>query len=322
MASRFGVKQLTEETGRLLSKVLPHDDSVHTPVSMYNYAVETGDMVLQENCLQYLAWNFERLAGSPAWGNLSVKLLGSILRRSDLVVGDEFSLLLTVERWITKKNSSISLEDQITLLSHIRFPMIPVEELNQLKSRSVLYSTFKQMYQEKMLMAFQFNSLLFSNLEFNKPDDFQPIYYLPRIYKQTPWSFSVSSIASLTVSWCGTPRRTSGQTFSTPIHNSLMSADKINWKVYAFTKLDHCLKLGVTCTSLPMARLFPQSSITQRNLSFRNHLLLVCRSTYVSQVQEFKDNIVYIASNDTQLAYPCPNNKYTYYFVVSPVYVV
>ncbi|CAB1458975.1 unnamed protein product [Pleuronectes platessa] len=67
MASRFGMKELMEAMGRLFSKVLPEDPLFHTQVSIYKYAQETEDLVLQENCVQYLAWNYENLTRSPAW---------------------------------------------------------------------------------------------------------------------------------------------------------------------------------------------------------------------------------------------------------------
>ncbi|KAG7242850.1 hypothetical protein INR49_018105 [Caranx melampygus] len=342
MASKFGVKQLMEETGRLFSKVLPEDTSFQTQVSICKYAEETEDMVLKENCLQFLAWNFEKLTQSPAWGDLTVKLIGSLLRRSDLVVPDEYFLFQTVESWITKQSDSISSENQIDLLNRIRFPMIPAEKLYDLESNSSLYSTFKQMFQEKMLKAYQFNVLLFSRLssKFNTDDD-----YLSRIYTAKPWSISFSettltsrgrstnqfqrrrgggygSSSSLyypSSPWQG---QTSSKSFSTPIHNSLMfTENKIQWEANVFKQQYDCSNRGVSCQSLPMARLVPQSRISQSNILFRNRLLLLCQGSYICHVQDFKVNVAYIAANDTQLAYPCPDDQYTYQFVVRPEYV-
>uniref|UniRef100_A0A3B4UDF6 Galectin 3 binding protein, tandem duplicate 2 n=1 Tax=Seriola dumerili TaxID=41447 RepID=A0A3B4UDF6_SERDU len=303
MASKFGVKQLMEDTGRLLSKVLPEDASFFTQVSIYKYAEETGDMVLQENCIQYLAWNFESLTKSPVWADLSVEIIGALLTRSDLVVPDEYFLLQTVESWITKKSDSISLETQVYLLNRIRFPMIPVEKLYEFESNSTVYSTNKKMYQENMLKAYQFNVLLFSNLlsnpKFNRDND-----YLPRIYTAKPWS------------------TTTTKSFHTPVHNSLIfKHNKINWEANVFRSNHECSNRGVRCISLPMARLVPQSHLSQSNVLFRNRLLLLCQGRYICQVQDFKDNLAHIASNNTLLTYPCPDDQYDYHFVVRPEYV-
>lgn len=339
MASKFGVKQLMEETGRLFSKVLPEDTSFQTQVSICKYAEETEDMVLLENCLQFLAWNFEKLTKSPAWGELTVKLLGALLSRSDLVVPDEYFLFQSVESWITSKSDSISSENQSDLLNRIRFPMIPAEKLYDLESNSSLYSTFKQMFQEKMLKAYQFNVLLFSRLssKLNSDDD-----YLSRIYTATPWSISLSEettsqsrstnqfqrrrgggYGSSSYQYYPLPQRqTTGKSFSTPIHNSLMfTANKIQWEANVFKQQHECSNRGLSCMSLPMARLVPQSHISQSNIIFRNRLLVSCQGSYICQVQDFKVNLAYVAANDTQLAYPCPDEQYTYQFVVRPEYV-
>lgn len=330
MASKFGVKELMEDTGRLFSKILPEDTSFHTQLSLYEYAKETGDMVLQENCIQYLAWNFQNLTMSPVWTRLSIELLGALLARSDLVVPDEYFLLETVESWITEKGNSTSFETQVKLLSLVRFPMIPAEKLYELESISSLYSSHKNMYQENMLKALQFNVLLFSNLtsnpKFNRGDD----DYQPRIYTAEPWRTAIGS--SKTTSYDDRDRynygynhhygQTTTKSFRTPIHNSLIFKDnKIHWEANVFKSQSDCWNHGLSCESFPVARLVPQNQLTQQsNILFRNRLLLMCQDKYICQVQDFKLNMAYIAVNKTQ-AYPCADDQYTYHFVVRPEYV-
>lgn len=344
MASKFGVKQLMEDTGRLFSKILPEDPLFHTQVSLYKYAKEMGDFVLQENCLQYLAWNYQNLSTSPAWSRLSVELLGALLVRSDLVVPDEYFLLQTVESWITENGKSTSLETQVDLLNRIRFPMIAAEKLYDLESNSSLYSTHKNMYRVNMLKAFQFNVLLFSNLQSNPKFSREDDDYQPRIYTAQPWSTAVGS-SSKTIS---NPVRThypaynhgrhygydhryvyptvstySQTTFSTPVHSSLIFKDtKISWEANVYKSQRECSNRGLRCESFPVARLASQSSNQQSNILFRNRLLLMCQGKYICQVQDFKVNLAYIAVNGTQVvAYPCPDNQYTYRFVVRPEFV-
>ncbi|TKS91997.1 Lectin galactoside-binding soluble 3-binding protein [Collichthys lucidus] len=221
MASKFGVKQLMEDVGRLFTKVIPEDNSFHTQVSLYKYAEETGDLVLQENCY--------------------------------VIVPDEYFLLQVVESWITEKGKSVSLETQVDLLSRIRFPMIPAEKLYELESKSSLYSTHINMYRENMLKAYQFNVLLFSNLSnpFNKNDD----DYQPRIYTMKPWSTTIDrskKTSSFPVQhhyynsgfsdynrgvYYGNPGVSNpGVSFSTPVHSSLIfKNNKITWEAIVFT---------------------------------------------------------------------------------------
>ncbi|XP_026181107.1 galectin-3-binding protein A [Mastacembelus armatus] len=321
MASKFGVKKLMEDAGTLFSKFLPEDTSFYSQLSLYKYAEETGDLVLQENCIQYLAWNYQNLTRSPAWTQLPVELFGALLARSDLVVPDEYFLLQSTESWITEKGHSISSELQADLLSHIRFPMIPAEKLFALESSS-LYSTHKNMYRENIMRAFQFNVLLFTNLSSNPKfqkddDDFQP-----RIYTAEPWSiaFSTMSTSSQYYPSYYSGRQVSPKYFHTPVHNSLIFRDsKIQWEAQVFRNRYDCSNRGIRCESLPMARLTPQNQLSQqKNVHFHNRLLLMCQGNYISQVQDFKANLANIAVNGTD--YPCPDNLYTYHFVVRPVY--
>ncbi|XP_034395704.1 galectin-3-binding protein A-like [Cyclopterus lumpus] len=318
MAYTFGVKQLMEDTGRLFSEILPEDASFHTPVSLYEYAVETQDWVLQENCIQYMAWNYQNLSSSPAWTQLSVELLRSLLLRSDLVVPDEYFLLQTVESWITEKGNSTSLETQAELLSLIRFPMIPAEALNDLESNSSLYSSHVNMYRDNLLKAFQFNVLLFGNLISNPKFNREDGDYRPRIYTAKPWSKALSRQTQYLYRNHYDSMTTS---LNTPVHNSLIFKDnQILWEANVFENKQQCSNRGVRCESFPSARLVPQNGLSRwRNVLYRNRLLLMCQDKYVFQVQDFKDNM---ATNGTQvLAYPCPDDQYTYRFVVRPYYV-
>ncbi|XP_070703977.1 galectin-3-binding protein A-like [Pempheris klunzingeri] len=342
MASKFGVKQLMEETGRLFTKILPEDTSFHTQVSLYEYAEETEDFILQENCIQYLAWNYEILTTSPTWTRLSAKLLGALLIRSDLVVPDEYFLLQTVENWIMEKGNS-SLETQADLLGRIRFPMIPAEKLHDLESSSSLYSTHKNIFWENMLKAFQFNVLLFSNIKsspkFIREDD----DYKSRIYTAEPWSTvyvpsknpQSNPVQPRYISYNNRRRyayyptvspysQTMIKSFSTPIHNSLIFKDnKIPWEASILTNKRECSNQGLRCESFPAARLSPQYHYTQQsNVLFHNRFLLMCQDRFICQVQDFKANLAYITANGTHAAaYPCPDDQYTYRFVVRPEYV-
>ncbi|KAF6732513.1 Galectin-3-binding protein B [Oryzias melastigma] len=188
MASSFGIKQLMEDVGRLFTQVLPDDSTFYTQVSIYQYAVETNDKLLEENLLQYLAWNYQNLTSSPAWDNLPVKLLQALLTRSDLVVPDEYFVLETLESWIMQRALLNNSDTVVGLLSRIRFPMIPAEKLLELESRSPLYKIYENVYREFALKAFQFNVLLFSDLLTNPNIKNESGNYSPRIYTVLPWS--------------------------------------------------------------------------------------------------------------------------------------
>lgn len=339
LASQFGAKQLMEDTGRLFSKILPDDTSFHTQCSLYEYARETGDLLLQEYCIQYLAWNYQNLSRSPAWTKVPVDLFRALLARADLVVPDEYFLLQTVESWIMEKGNSTSLETQVDLLSHIRFPMIPAEKLYELESNSSLYSVHKNMYRGKMLKAFQFNVLLFGQLQSGSDFKKEDPDYQSRIYTAEPWSTMVDLLkrapepvpsyptyrSNYRRSYYAYPTPSSAVTtsFSTPVHNSLIfKKDKIWWEANVLKKEQDCRNRGLRCDSLPVARLVSQNQHSQSKVIFRNRLLLMCQGKYVCQVQDFKDGMSPISVNGTHhFAYPCPDDQYIYRFVVRPEYI-
>uniref|UniRef100_A0A3P8VNK2 Galectin 3 binding protein n=1 Tax=Cynoglossus semilaevis TaxID=244447 RepID=A0A3P8VNK2_CYNSE len=279
-------------------------------VSIYNYAVETEDLVLQENCLQYLSWNFQNLTNSPAWPDISVKLLRAILVRSDLVVPNEYFVLQSVENWITDKDEAISLEDQALILNCLRFPMIPVEKLYVLETNSSLYNNHSKLYSEKILKAFQFNVLLFSDLLTNPKFDREERDYHPRLYVDYPWSVTISPSYS-------------SRSLSTPSHNSLIFRSKtINWEANIYRSHYDCSNRRLQCKSLPMARLASHSHYHGNNIVYQNQLLLSCQGKYICHIQDFKSDLAYVTKNATHgLTYPCPDSQYTYQFVVRPVYV-
>lgn len=340
LASDIGAKHLMEDVGRLFSKFLP-DASFNTPLSLYQYAVETEDLILQENCVQYLAWNYQNLTSSSTWFDLPVELLQALLTRSDLIAPDEYFLLQTVERWITEKSNSISLETQVGLLRLIRFPMISAEKLYSLESSSLLYETHKSTYLDRVLKAFQFNVLLFSNLTANPNFNQSSDDYKPRIYTSETWSivlkpFKRSPLYNSRYGYNSYgdypyPVPTPNPSYyfdngwlKTPVHNSLLfKKDMVNWAARVFTSQNECSNNGLKCTSVPAAKLYPHNRYTsESNILFRNRLLLLCQNKYICQIQDFKGNLAYVATNDTQVpAYPCPDDKYTYIFVVRPEYV-
>ncbi|XP_054615197.1 galectin-3-binding protein A-like [Dunckerocampus dactyliophorus] len=350
MASKFGMKHLMVDVGRMFTRVLSEDASFRTQVSLLQYATETGDLVLQENCLQYLAWNFQKLTQSPAWLSLSKEDLGRLLSRSDLVVPDEYFLLRSVESWVQEKGNRSTLEAQVELLNGIRFPMIPAEKLYQLEVNSSLYDVHKSAYREKMLKALQFNVLLFvtraAHPELSQDDDYQP-----RIYTAEPWSTVINSTRKSSPQQrrlesshrrshhgryahhgyysyyphpTNSPRQHAlSKMFSTPFHKSLLfKADTVDWEARLFTSQSECSDEGHSCDSVPAAVLSRQSLLTRKNVVFGNRLVLVCQGKYVCHVQEFKNNMAYVATNGSRvLAYPCRDEKYLYRFVVRPEFV-
>ncbi|XP_077086834.1 galectin-3-binding protein A-like [Siphateles boraxobius] len=320
----FGVKTLMEDVGRVFTSLIPEDNTFQTQVSMYEYGVRTGDLVLQENVLQYLSWNCEFLISSPLWSTISFHMMDALLQRSDLVVKDESLLLEALERWIQDKGE-ISSEQQASLLNHIRFFSIPVDKLYEMQfSSSVLYKNHEKLYLTGLLRGFQFNVLPFSKIR-NEMDDMSNDY-LPRIYTADDWSVFINDTTTYNPYYhynYGQNNRI--QTFSTRVHPSAIYKEQtVQWQAQVFLSVHECSNYGVSCDSFPVARCLEygnQNSYAD-TIRFSNRLILTCKNqNNVFHVQDFKNDMAVIPNNISMgLPNPCPDD-YSFRFVVRPEYI-
>ncbi|XP_048008837.1 galectin-3-binding protein A-like [Megalobrama amblycephala] len=325
LAFIFGVNKLMEDVGRIFTSLIPEDNTFRTQVLMYEYGVRTGDLVLQENVLQYLSWNCEFLISSPVWSTISFHMMDALLQRSDLVVKDEALLLEALERWIQNKGDEISSEQQASLLNHIRFLLIPVDKLYEMQfSSSVLYQNHEKLYLNGLLSGFQFNVLSFSKIR-NKMDNMSNDY-LPRIYTADGFSVFINDMTTIYQYYqynYGQNNRI--QTFSTPAHPSALYKDQmVQWQAQAFLTVQECSYYGLSCDSFPVARLLAygnQNSYTN-TIRFSNRLILSCKNqNNVFHVQDFKNDMAVIPTNSNMgLPNPCPDD-YSLRFVVRPEYI-
>ncbi|XP_007242014.3 galectin-3-binding protein A [Astyanax mexicanus] len=321
----FGMEHLLEEVGKVFTLLLPQDKTFRTQVSLYEYGIRTEDLLLQENVLQYLSWNFESFVSSPAWKTITVHMMEALLSRSDLVVEDEAFLLETLENWLEQRTDVTSPKRLISLLNQIRFCMIPVEKLYDFQFTSSLYQSNEEYFSSAILRAFQFNSLPFSKIRkhFNDSDS-----YLPRIYTSSNWSLVLNSTSTRNNmynqyrhNYYSNPERQGS--FSTPAHNSVLYNQKIlQWQAQVLLYSWECSNQGFTCESLPMARLITYDRSYQSTIRFSNKLILTCKTeNTVFHVQDFKNDKAAIPSNGTMsLPNPCPDN-YFYTFVVRPEFI-
>uniref|UniRef100_A0A672KLW8 SRCR domain-containing protein n=1 Tax=Sinocyclocheilus grahami TaxID=75366 RepID=A0A672KLW8_SINGR len=301
LAFTFGVKKLMEDVGRVFTLLIPEDNTFHTQVSMFEYGVRTGDLVLQENVLQYLSWNCEFLISSPVWSTISFHMMDALLRRSDLVVKDETFLLEALERWIQNKGDEISSDQQASLLNLIRFLLIPVDKLYGMQfSSSVLHRNHEKLYLTGLLRGFQFNALPFSKIR-NQIDNISS-EYLPRIYTGDEI-----------------------QTFSTPAHPSALYREQnVQWQAQVFLNNQECSNYGISCTSFPVARLYGygNQNMYASTIRYNNRLILTCKNeNNIFHVQDFKNDMAVIPNNSSMgLPNPCPDD-YSFRFVVRPEYI-
>lgn len=316
LSSKFRVEQLMRDSSLLFKQILPDDGSFDTPLSVHEYAVETNDLVLQDICAQYLAWNFQNFSQAPAWTHISVDLLTSLLVRSDLVVPEEMFVLRAVENWILN-NVNITSNTLARVFSLVRFPMIPAEQLTKghMLLNSSLYSRYAAILDENMLKALQFNVQLFASLKSRQKTLVDDVCYQPRIYTAPRWSVVFPTLDRT--------HYNQGKYIQAPYHSSLIFQNtQMGWEANIFSNQYQCSNRGTRCQSLPMARLVNYNSNSQPGVVFHNRLLLQCDGRFISHVHDFKNNVVALGNNSTEsLTYPCRSSEYKYIFVVRPEFI-
>ncbi|MFT7797999.1 galectin-3-binding protein B-like [Arapaima gigas] len=332
LATNFSLKWLQKEAGLLFSWLLPGDPTFQTPIAFYEYAIHTGDKVLEETCLRYLAWNCKALIESPAWSSLSSKVVSALVSRSDVIVPDEAFLLQGVEKWVLAQRAASGvavLEEEETLLGLIRFTMIPPEKLYDIQFNSSLYASQEELYRAGLIQGYQFNTVSF--LKMKNHSDVNSDSYLPRIYTASPWSLEVNFTTTSRQTYYnrynsynsyGGMSYNMAKYLETPIHNSaLFKSRNLGWAINIYQSHQECQNNGFVCDSVPAARLYPQSR-QENNIRYSNRLVHVCDDEYVFHVQDFKNNLAMVPTNSTtDQMYPCHTKNYLYRFVVRPEYI-
>uniref|UniRef100_W5N4R6 Galectin 3 binding protein n=1 Tax=Lepisosteus oculatus TaxID=7918 RepID=W5N4R6_LEPOC len=343
LASDYQVSTLQQYAGQLFSWLLPEDSTFKNQLSLYEYAIRSRDPMLQETCLQYLAWNCKALIGSPTWTKLGRETVQALLSRSDLVVPDEAFLLEAVESWVKANHAgdgAPSLESESALLQQIRFPMIPPEKLFDLQFTSSVFKSHSQVYQSGMLQGFQFHSVSFPKLMQHQEQMRED--YIPRIYTADPWSFTYNMSTAQDAYRYNSYHRKYGsyrhygsgydmgssgrwsQSFQTPAHTSaFLKSSPISWSVGVYTSVQGCQNSGYRCDSAPAVSLSGNTGQRYGNYSvlYENQVLWVCSGGYVVHVQEFKNNLAVLPSNGTDgLTYPCLSDYESFRFIVRPRY--
>ncbi|EHB04593.1 BTB/POZ domain-containing protein 17, partial [Heterocephalus glaber] len=182
LASKYGVAPLQHGLADYMRAHLA-GGGAGPAVGWYHYAVSTGDEVLRESCLQFLAWNLFAVAGSSEWGAVSPELLGQLLQRSDLVLQDELELFHALEAWLGRARPSPAVAERA--LRAIRYPMIPPAQLFQLQARSAALARHGPAVADLLLQAYQFHAA--SPLHYAKFFDVNGSAFLPRNYLAPAW---------------------------------------------------------------------------------------------------------------------------------------
>lgn len=325
LASAYGAEQLQSYCAYLFARLLPQDLSFQTPLDLYAYALATRDPVLEELCVQFLAWNFEALTAAEAWTSVPVGLLQVLLSRSELAVPSELALLTAVDVWSREKRAGH--REMEGMLEKIRFPMILPNDLFQLQFNLSLYQSHQALFQKKILEALEFHTVPLPLLAQYRGLNLTEDAYKPRIYTSPTWSASVTMNSR--------PRsRSYGSgpywSFQTPQHPSfLFQSRRISWSLVHLPTVQSCWNYGFSCSSdEPPLLGLTKSSYSDPTIGYENKALMLCEGRFVADVTDFEGPKAMIPSAlDTNGSrstsfFPCPAGSFSsFQAVIRPFYL-
>ncbi|XP_008574379.1 PREDICTED: galectin-3-binding protein isoform X2 [Galeopterus variegatus] len=350
LASAYGAKKLQRYCESLFAILLPQDPSFQEPLDLYAYALATGDPLLEELCVQFLAWNFEALTQAEAWPSVPTALLHRLLLKSELAVPSELALLKAVDAW--NRENRVSREEVEGLIEKVRFPMMLPEDLFELQFNLSLYQSHEALFQEKILQALEFHTVPFRLLAQYRGLNLTEDTYKPRIYTSPTWSASVeaNSWPARKPQLLYQPRREalfrsptvaynqafSGyeyypyQSFQTPQHPSFLFQNKlVSWSLIYLPTVQSCWNYGLSCSpdELPVLGL-TKSGYSDPTIGYESKALMLCEGRFVADVTDFEGPKAAIPSSQgtngsrSASSFPCPAGSFSSFrAVIRPFYL-
>ncbi|XP_051988227.1 BTB/POZ domain-containing protein 17-like [Xyrauchen texanus] len=183
LASKYHVWDLQQGLTQYMTQHLSSDSPTGHVVDWYQYAVQIGDVTLQNNCLQYLSWNLSSVLQSAEWSSVGEELLLSLLHRSDLVLQSELELYEALDAWINQNQPSSATAENA--LKAIRYAMISPQHLLHLQKKSSLMLKYSESVRDLLFLAFQFHAA--SPVQLAKYFDVNCSLFTPRNYLSPAW---------------------------------------------------------------------------------------------------------------------------------------
>lgn len=335
LASAYGAWQLQGFCASLFAVLLPQDASFQTPLELYAYALASRDPVLEELCVQFLAWNFEALTQAEAWPSVPAALLRALLSRSDVAVPSELALLMAVDAW--SRETQASRGEEAGLLEKVRFPMMLPETLFELQFNLSLYRGHEALFQRKTLQALEFHTVPFRLLAQYRGLNLSDDAFQPRLYTSPTWSVNVSSdsrasaVYPYNAYWASSSYRyVPNQSFQTPQHPSFLFQNKlVSWSALYLPTVQSCWNYGFSCApdEVPLLGL-SQSGYSDPTIGYQSKALMLCEGRFVADVAGFLERKALIpgalGTNGSRSAspFPCPAGSFSsFQVVIRPFYL-
>lgn len=194
LADKYNVRDLVILCVEYMRKHIVSATKHNQLVSWLQYTLTCGHESITSACIDFVAWNFEPVSQMEDFINLETDVLITFLKKSDLVVNDEYTLFQVVNKWLEAQENKFKLvgdeffDTMVPLvMSYIRFPMMEPRQLASLLINPIMIR-YKEFFVNQMSLAMMYHSNgLTPHLRSKMPN----LSFTPRLYTVEKWSSSL-----------------------------------------------------------------------------------------------------------------------------------
>ena len=140
LADKYDVDSLKDIcTSYMINMLYTHHD-IEAGMSWVTFAEQMRMHDLQKKCYDLICFNFEKAFNLTGWSSLSLEQVLNVLKRSDIVVSNEYVVFQAVEAWL--KDKTTTKEEVSQLFSYIQFKNMTVQQMCQVE-KSALSSKYE-----------------------------------------------------------------------------------------------------------------------------------------------------------------------------------
>lgn len=159
LADKYSVPDLKDSCASYMRNNLVSLPDQSKAILWYQYALACNCLDLQDACLNYIVLNMDTVIQSSDWVCLNKENLIAVLKRSDMVVENEYVLLQAVIRWLVDSSRAEQLaENLLDVLPCMRFIMILPEHLSEFEE-SCFQQSHHEQFQPYLLTAYRYHAL-------------------------------------------------------------------------------------------------------------------------------------------------------------------
>jgi len=284
LADKYNVTDLRLICTQFMSTHIVSTVRQNRAVSWYQYARLCGHNQLADICMNFIRCNFYKVMCTADFLNLEKDILIDLLQDNELVIKDEYTLYKGTLYWLSnyepEMQSEIDDSWEREILSHIRFSLMPLEQLSHIASDPLAIPQI-ELIAERLAKATDFH---------RRPAGASCTgeHYTPRNYTSETWAtrFAIDNFCSVS------PHEVRPLFFSSPLSASEADDSRCwEWHVDVYPKGVHfqrCILIGFW-----------------RNLDIQGTLYNTVRLTLSSMVPEVRvvDVIVLVTAVQDGIEY-------------------